>query len=75
MKSKKKYNKSITLDYQYVDSPESEQVLGEVYSKLFSKIIQDQKKLREYFSSDLYKKEYEHLSKRKSSLVDFLQMP
>lgn len=71
----KKYKKNITLDYRYVDTPESEQALQEVFSKIFSKIIQDQKKLRAYFSSDLYKKEYEYLSKKKSSLVDFLPIP
>ncbi len=72
---KKKYRKDITLDYKYTESSESEQIVEEVFSRLFSKIIQDQKKLREYFSSDLYKKEHEYLSKKKSSLVEFLPIP
>lgn len=72
---KMKYNKSIKLEYQYEKTPHSEQVLEEVFSMIFSKIIQDRKKLHEYFSSDLYKKEYEYLRKKKSSLVDFLPIP
>ncbi len=71
---KKKYKKNIELEYQYIDTPESEQVLEEVFSKMFSHIIQEQKKLRAYFKSDSYKKDYEHLCKKKSILVDYLSI-
>ena len=72
---KKKYKKDITLEYKYEDSPESEKALEELFDKLFSKIIQGRKKMNAYYKSDLYKKDYEYLSKRKSILTDFLPIP
>lgn len=73
--SKKKYNKSINLEYQYVDTPESEQILEKVFDKLFSDLIRDRKKLIAYYSSDDYKREYEYLVSKNSILVDFLPIP
>lgn len=71
---KKRYKKDITITYQFVNTPESEQVLEQVFDKIFSDIIQKQKKLREYFNSDAFKEVYKRLSKRKSILVDYLSI-
>ena len=72
--SKKKYNKAITLEYQYQDNPESEQLVEEVFSKIFSHLIQEKKKLIAYFNSDSFKCDYACLKKKKSILVDFLSI-
>lgn len=72
--SKRHYKKSIELEYQYVNTPESEQVLEEVFSKIFSHIIQEQKQLRTYLKSDELKKDYEYLCKKRSSLADYLSI-
>ena len=69
---KKKYKKDVTISYQYAKTPESEKVLEQVFDKIFSQMIQKQKKLREYFSSDAFKEEYKRMQKRKSILVDYL---
>ena len=58
----RKYKKDITLKYHYANASESEQVLEQVFDKIFSQMIQKQKKLREYFSSDAFKEEYKKLS-------------
>ncbi|GEM_PF-5232523 len=70
---KRKYKKNITIEYRYQEATESEQVLEEVFNKIFSGIIQKQKQLREYFRSSEYKTLYTHLYKSKSPLIDFLQ--
>lgn len=71
---KKKYKKDVTVSYQYEDSPESELALEQVFDKIFSHIIQEQKKLRTYFSSDEFKRDYKYLCKEKSILADFLSI-
>ena len=68
----RKYKKDITLKYHYANASESEQVLEQVFDKIFSQMIQKQKKLRAYFSSDAFKEDYKRLRKRKSILVDYL---
>jgi len=70
----KKYNKSVKIRYEYVNSPDSEKVLEEVFDKIFSQIIQKQKQLREYFNSDAFREDYKRLCKRKSILVDYLSV-
>lgn len=72
--TKRKYNKSIKLDYQYVNTPESEKMLEEVFSRIFSHIIQEQKQLRAYFKSEKFKSDYGYLLKKKSNLADFLSI-
>lgn len=72
---RRKYKKNLKVEYKYEDTPESERILEEVYDKLFNEIIQKQKQLRKYYASDEYKKEYKHLCKMKSILVDFLPIP
>jgi len=69
---KRKYKKDITIEYQYQDSPESEAALGEAFDSIFTNMIQGQKRLKEYFNSDEYKKFYDELCKRKSLLAEFL---
>jgi spore coat protein CotF len=71
---KKKYKKDVTISYQYANTPESEQVLEQVFDKIFSHIIQRQKQLKEYFNSDAFKEDYTRLQKRKSILVDYLSI-
>lgn len=71
---KKKYKKEVTITYKYADTPESEQVLECTFDKIFSQMIQKQKKLREYFGSDAFKEVYKKLNKRKSILVDYLSI-
>lgn len=71
---KRKYNKSINLEYHYENLPDSEQALGKVFDKLFSDLIQDRKKLISYFNSDDFKKEYKYLCKKKSVLADYLSI-
>lgn len=71
---KKKYNKSINLEYKYEDTPESEAALEKVFDKLFSDLIQERKKLVAYFSSEGFKKEYKQLLKKKSVLADYLSI-
>lgn len=72
--TKRNYKKDIALEYQYLDSPESEIVLEQVFDKVFANLIQKQKRLREYFTSEVYKRNYEILCKRKSILVDYLSV-
>ena len=69
---KKHYKKDVAITYQYANTPESEQVLEQAFDKIFSQIIQKQKQLREYFSSDEYKRVYGYLCKRRSILADYL---
>ena len=70
----KKYKKDITVTYRYAKTPESEQVLEQVFDKIFSHIIQRQKQLKEYFNSNAFKEDYKRLQKRKSILVDSLSV-
>ncbi len=72
--TKRKYNKNITLEYQYLDSPESEAALERVFDKVFAGLIQKQKRLREYLASEDYKKLYKHLKKKRSILADFMSI-
>lgn len=71
---RKKYKKNIELEYKYVDTPDTEQILEAVYDKLFAQIIQEQKKLRAYFKSEQFRKDYKYLLKKKSILADFLSI-
>ena len=70
----KKYKKDVTITYQFANTPESEQIVEQVFDKIFSHIIQKQKKLKNFFRSDEYKEVYRQLCKRKSILVDYLSI-
>lgn len=70
----KRYNKSVSLEYQHIDSDESQKVVDEMFNKLFTDMIQKRKQLIRYFASEEFKNEYKLLRKKKSLLVDFLSV-
>ena len=68
---KKRHKKKILIEYQPTDV-ESEGVLGRVFEKAFSRLIQRQKYLRNYIKTDKYKDLYTYLVLTKSPMVNFL---
>ncbi len=72
MKRRGKYNKNIELDYRFIASDENNNALEEAFDLIFSKLIQDQKKLRRYLKSEEFMRLKERMRKKRSILFDYL---
>lgn len=74
MKTRRKYNKTIELDYRFVEDSENDRALADVFDLMFKKIIRDKKQLLSYFKSDNFIKLRVKLLKRRSILSDYLSV-
>jgi len=72
MKRKGNYNKTIDLDYRFIEDELDDKILAEAFDLIFKKIIQDRKRLLGYFRSEDFIKLQAKLLKRRSILLDYL---
>lgn len=72
MKTRGKYNKTVELDYRFVEDSENDEALVDAFDLMFKKIIQDRKRLLEYFKSEDFTRLRTKLLKRRSVLSDYL---